>query len=75
MLTKEKSDTPITPEKKVICKRATTLHTEECTQTDGTYYCSGAGYTTSGSKGTSTITYGNLETSGTLFQEMHLIVM
>ena len=66
MLTKEKSETPITPEKKVICKRATTLHTEECTQTDTTYYCSGAGYTTSGSKGTSTITYGNLGTSGTL---------
>ena len=66
MLTKEKSDTPVTPEKKVICKRATTLHTEECTQTDATYYCSGAGYTTSGSKGTTTITYGNLGTSGTL---------
>ena len=29
-------------------------------------FCSGAGYTTSGSKGTSTITYGNLGTSGTL---------
>ena len=28
MLTKEKSDTPVTPEKKVICKRATTLHTD-----------------------------------------------
>ena len=66
MLTKEKSDTPITPEKKVICKRATTLHTEECTQTDSNLYCSGAGYTESGSKGTSTITYGNLGTSGTL---------
>ena len=66
MLTKEKSETPITPEKKVICKRATTLHTEECTQTDTKYYCSGAGYTESGSKGTSTITYGNLGTSGTL---------
>ena len=66
MLTKEKSDTPVTPEKKVICKRATTLHTEECTQTDATYYCSGAGYTKSGTKGTSTITYGNLGTSGTL---------
>ena len=51
---------------KIICKRATTLHTEECTQTDGSLYCSGAGYTTSGSKGTSTITYGNLGTSGTL---------
>ena len=66
MLTKEKSDTPVTPEKKVICKRATTLHTEECIYTDTTYYCSGAGYTTSGTKGTSKITYGNLGTSGTL---------
>ena len=66
MLTKEKSNTPVTPEKKVICKRATTLHTEECTQTDATYYCSVAGYTTSGSKGTTTITYGNLGTGGTL---------
>ena len=28
MLTKEKSNTPITPEKKVICKRATILHTD-----------------------------------------------
>ena len=52
--------------KNVICKRATTLHTEKCTQTDSQYYCSGAGYTTSGSKGTSTITYGNLGTNGTL---------
>ena len=52
--------------KKAICKRATVLHTEECTQTDTTSYCSGAGYTSAGSKGTSTITYGNLGTSGTL---------
>ncbi len=66
MLTKEKSDTPVAPEKKVICKRATTLHTEECKQTSATYYCSGAGYTTTGTKGTTTITYGNLGTSGTL---------
>ena len=66
MLTKEKSDIPITPEKKVICKRATTLHTEECTQTDTTYYCSGAGYTENGSKRTSTITYGNLGNKGIL---------
>ena len=51
---------------KIICKRATTLHTEECTQTDTTNYCSGAGYTTSGSKKTSAITYGNLGTKGTL---------
>ncbi len=52
--------------KKVICKRATVLHTEECKKTSTTYDCSGAGYTTSGSKGTSTITYGNLGTTGTL---------
>ena len=43
-----------------ICKRAIQLHQEECTQTD--YYCSGAGYTASGSKGTTTITYGNCGT-------------
>ena len=54
------------PKDKIICKRATTLHTEECTQTDTTFYCSGAGYTTNGTKGTTTITYGNLGTSGTL---------
>ena len=52
--------------KRPICKRATILHTEECLQTDTTYFCSGAGYTTNGSKGTSTITYGNLGTIGTL---------
>ena len=51
---------------KIICKRTTTLHTEECTQTDSQYFCSGAGYTTSGSKGTTTITYGNLGTKGSL---------
>ena len=51
---------------KIVCKRATTLHTEECTQTDSSLYCSGAGYTTTGSKGTTTITYGNLGTNGTL---------
>ena len=66
MLTKEKSDTPITPEKKIICKRATALHTEECTWNGQSGFCSGAGYTTTGSKGTTTITYGNLGTSGTL---------
>ena len=54
------------PKGKIICKRATTLHTEKCTQTDGRMCCSGAGYTTSGSKGTSTITYGNLGITGSL---------
>ena len=52
--------------KGIVCKRATTLHTEECTQTDPSHFCSGAGYTTTGSKGTTTITYGNLGTAGTL---------
>ena len=57
--TKEKE-----PEK--LCKRATTLHTEACTQTDSSYYCDGDGYTANGSMGTTTITYGNLGTTGTL---------
>ena len=48
------------PKDKIICKRATTLHTEECTQTDSQYFCSGAGL--SGK----TITYGNLGTTGVL---------
>ena len=65
MLTKEKSEIPL-PEKKAICKRATTLHTEECVQTDEEYFCLGAGYTETGTKGTSTITYGNLGTTGVL---------
>ena len=43
--------------KTIVCKRATKLHTEECTQTDNTYYCSGAGL-----KG-KTITYGNETTT------------
>ena len=47
-----------------ICKRATTLHTETCSQTSS--YCYADGYYSSGSKGTTTITYGSLGTSGTL---------
>ena len=49
-----------------LCKRATTLHTETCRQTDSSYYCSGDGYTASGSMKTTTITYGNLGTKGVL---------
>ena len=49
-----------------LCKRATTLHTETCRQTDSSHYCSGDGYTASGSMKTTTITYGNLGTKGTL---------
>ena len=50
-----------------ICKRATSLHTETCTQTHSIYYCSGtAGYTASGFMHTTIITYGTLGTPGTL---------
>jgi len=63
---------PEVPEVTYKCKRAdvTTLHTEECAY-DSSYpatsYCRGTGYGTDGSKGTTTITYGNTEvTQGTL---------
>ena len=56
----------VTPTKTAVCKRATTLHTETCSQTSTSLYCSGDGYTASGSMGTTTITYGNLGTKGTL---------
>lgn len=45
----------------VLCKRATTLHTEECTQTDTTRFCSSDGYSTG-----DIITYGSLGTQGVL---------
>ena len=51
---------------KYVCKRATSLHTEECSQTDATLYCSGAGYSLTGSKGTTTITFGKLGNKGDL---------
>ena len=62
-------------EKILVCKRATILHTVECSS--GTYYndsvsnsrntyCRGDGYTPTGSKGTKEITFGSLGTSGTL---------
>jgi len=46
-----------------ICQRATTLHTEICTQESN--YCYAAGYV-EGSEKTTTITYGSLGTSGEL---------
>ena len=52
--------------KDAVCKRATTLHTETCSQTSTSSYCSGDGYTASGSMKTTTITYGNLGTKGIL---------
>ncbi len=52
--------------KTAICKRATTLHAEECIQTSTSSSCSTDGYTSSGSMGTTTITYGSLGEKGTL---------
>ena len=46
---------------KKICKRATTLHTEKCTNESTGQYCRADGYELNG-----TITYGNLGTNGTL---------
>ncbi len=45
-----------------ICKRATTLHTETCSQSSD--FCYADGYYSGGSQNTSTITYGSLGTSG-----------
>ncbi len=47
-----------------ICRRATVLHTEKCEREEEG--CVDVGYTVNGSKGTTTITYGNLGTKGTL---------
>ena len=46
---------------KIICKRATTLHIEECKQTSIEKYCSGIN-----GHANKTISYGNLGTNGTL---------
>ena len=51
----------VTPTKTAVCKRATTLHTEKCTQTDASYYCQADGYALN-----DTITYGSLGTTGVL---------
>lgn len=48
----------------IVCKRAVKLHEETCSQTS--FNCNAAGYSAGGSKGTSTITYGNCGTGGTL---------
>ena len=52
-------------ESKYICKRATALHTEECASASNKG-CKKSGYTASGSKHTTTITYGSLGETGTL---------
>ena len=46
---------------KMICKRATTLHKEVCTNSDSSLYCQADGYTLN-----SEIEYGSLGTKGTL---------
>ena len=43
-----------TPKTNIKCKRATTLHTETCTNSVASYYCQGAGYALN-----ENITYGN----------------
>ena len=47
----------------IICKRASSLHTETCGYTSGSYYCYADGYYVGGSKNTRTITYGNFGTN------------
>ena len=47
--------------KAYVCKKATVLHTETCTRSDNNG-CKGAGYTETGSQGTTTITYGAIPT-------------
>ena len=63
-LTKCNDNENITPTSNTICKRAINLHQEECTIDHEYYQCSGAGYTENGTKGTTTITYGNCGTQG-----------
>ena len=47
---------------KIICKRATSLHTEKCSNSTTDAYCQGDGYALNDK-----ITYGNLGTKGILF--------
>ena len=54
----------VTPVSNKICRRATSLHTATCSRTSNGCYA--AGYYEGGSKGTTTITYGNLGTGETL---------
>ncbi len=51
-------------ETKYKCMRATTLHTEVCSQSKD--FCKGAGYTTTGKRKTNIVSYGNLGTKGKL---------
>ena len=60
-----KDNQNITVPQGTVCKRASSLHQEKCTQT-GSSFCARSGYSESGSKGTDIITYGNCGTAGTL---------
>ena len=51
----------IAPTKTALCKRATTLHTETCSNEEATGYCQADGYALN-----NTITYGSLGTTGVL---------
>ena len=51
----------VTPTKTAVCKRATTLHTETCSNEEATGYCQADGYALN-----DTITYGSLGTTGIL---------
>ena len=64
VLIKKPKEEPVV-EPVYICKRATVLHQEECTTTSY-FSCNSLGYAVDGSKGTTTIVYGNLGTNGTL---------
>ena len=48
----------------ILCIRANNLHTETCSQTSN--HCYADGWRANGTKGTTTITYGSLGTSGVL---------
>ena len=50
----------------IVCRKARTLHTEECDASEEGTSCVTSGYTTNGSKGTTTITYGQVGIKGTL---------
>ena len=51
----------VVPTKTALCKRATTLHTETCSNTNASNFCQADGYALN-----DTITYGNLGTTGIL---------
>ena len=57
---------PVTPTKTAVCKRATTLHTEQCMSTAYSSYCGADGYRLDDSNQSKTVTYGSLGIKGVL---------